>query len=255
MPYPLSIQMYTVRELTKTDFFGTLQKIADIGYAAIEGGPPAGTSDAEFKKRLDDLGMRISSAWAWPTKANAAEIAERAKLYGYTTITNGFWIPELETREKIQAAGEKLKASAEALAPYGLTFCVHNHWFEFDRLNGQLKYDLLLAAAGPAVQCELDIYWASNFGQMDVPAIVKQWADRTPLLHVKDGPLQQDAAQTAVGSGKLDVAACINAADPKVLKYLVVELDNYAHGHEKMMNAVRDSYHWLTSSGLGIGRK
>jgi sugar phosphate isomerase/epimerase len=110
-------------------------------------------------------------------------------------------------------------------------------------------------AAGPAVNAELDIYWASNFGVIDVPAVVSKYKSRIPLLHVKDGSLQKGDAMTAVGSGKLDVAACIKAADPKVLKYLVVELDEYVGGSDRVMDAVRESYQWLVKSGLGVGRK
>lgn len=239
----------------KQDALGTIRKIADIGYAAIEGGVPSGVRHDEFKKFLDDSGIHLSSTWAWPNAENVGELVETANFFGYRHVINGFGADQLKTREQIRQAGDRLKASADLLAPHGLTFCVHNHAWEFDRLDGELVYDLLLDAAGPDVAIELDLYWASNYGQIDVPGVVSKYKSRTPLLHVKDGPLVKGQPNTAVGSGQFDVTAAVQAADPGVLKYLVVELDNYVAGNDQMMDAVRDSYQWLTQSKLGSGRK
>ena len=75
---------------------------------------------------------------------------------------------------------------------------------------------------------------------------------RLPLLHIKDGTLEKDAPHVAVGSGKLDMPAIIGAADPNVLEWLMVELDNCA---TDMTEAVRQSYAYLTGQGLGAGNK
>jgi sugar phosphate isomerase/epimerase len=75
---------------------------------------------------------------------------------------------------------------------------------------------------------------------------------RLPILHIKDGMLEKDGPMTAVGSGKLDMPAIIGAADPTVLEWLVVELDRCA---TDMMEAVRQSYAYLTAQGLATGTK
>ena len=254
MPFPISLQMYTVRHLAKADHYAAVRQVADAGYAAIEGGVPTGTTPAEYKKFLDDLGLRISSHWAWPTKENIGQLSEQANLFGYQHLINGFGPKELDTPENIQKSADKLKASAEIAAEHGLQFCMHNHAWEFDRVGGQLVFDTLMNAGGPKLASELDIYWASNFGTIDVPAVVRRYASRIPLLHVKDGPLERGKPNTAVGAGKLNIADCLRAADPAALKYLVVELDDYTDGHENMMAAVRDSIRWLVDQGLAEGR-
>jgi len=83
-----------------------------------------------------------------------------------------------------------------------------------------------------------------------VPAVVRQYAKRIPCLHIKDGPLVQGKPHTAVGKGKMKMAPIIAAADPKVLEWLIVELDECA---TDMMQAVRDSYAYLTGEGLAEG--
>ena len=34
--YPISVQLYSVRDLVKNDFPGMLKKIADMGYVGVE---------------------------------------------------------------------------------------------------------------------------------------------------------------------------------------------------------------------------
>jgi hypothetical protein len=71
-------------------------------------------------------------------------------------------------------------------------------------------------------------------------------------LHIKDGPLVRDAPMVAVGSGKMDIPSVVAAADPAVLRWLIVELDTCA---TDMLEAVGKSYGYLVSKGLAKGRK
>lgn len=70
------------------------------------------------------------------------------------------------------------------------------------------------------------------------------------MLHVKDGTLEEGWWHTAIGSGALDMPAIINAADPAVLEWIIVELDNCK---TSMLDAVEESYRYLTSAGLAHG--
>ena len=71
--------------------------------------------------------------------------------------------------------------------------------------------------------------------------------DRAPLLHIKDGPLEQGTAHVALGDGKMDIAGIIAAADPDVLEWNVVELDDC---DTDMMTAVERSYRYLVDNAL-----
>ena len=55
----------------------------------------------------------------------------------------------------------------------------------------------------------------------------------------------------AVGKGKMNIRPIVTAADPAVLRWLVVELDECA---TDMLDAIRDSYTWLVSQGFAMGR-
>jgi sugar phosphate isomerase/epimerase len=254
-PYPISLQLYTVRDLLKTDYDGILRQIADAGYAGVETSVPQHMKPQQYKKFLDDLGLKWSGTWAWPSKENIKELKDNAALFGSNLITNGFGPDQYKSEKLVQEGADKLNACVDVCNENGLVFCMHNHAWELDEVpgTGQLGYHMILKKC-PKMMLELDCYWASNFGKIDVPALVKQYAKRAVQLHVKDGPLVKGEPNTAVGHGKLDVAACVKAADPSVTKWIIVELDHYTKGNDKMMEAVRDSFTYLTKSGLGKGK-
>ncbi len=56
----------------------------------------------------------------------------------------------------------------------------------------------------------------------------------------------------AVGSGKMSFRPILSAADPAVLRWLVVEMDACA---TDMLQAVKASYDWLVNQGMATGRK
>src|SRR5204863_7885528 len=61
----ISLQLYTVRDLTAKDFADTMKKVAQIGYRNIElAGYGNLKTAADAKKALDDAGLKVSGAHA-----------------------------------------------------------------------------------------------------------------------------------------------------------------------------------------------
>jgi sugar phosphate isomerase/epimerase len=252
MKPPISLQLYSVRETAKDDFLGVLKKVADFGYKGVEFAGLHGHDPKEVRKVLDDLGLVASSTHGPTANAdNVAEVVDTAGTLGYDMVISGWGRDKFKTLDGIKEAAEAFQAGAELLKQHGLRMGYHNHWWEFDEVDGRLGYEIFMELA-PDMFSQLDTYWACNFGKVDVPAIVEKYKARLPILHIKDGPLVQDEPHVAVGAGKMNVPAVVHAADPDVLEWLVVELD--ACGTD-MMQAVKESCQYLMDSGLGVGRK
>jgi len=248
---PISLQLYSVREQMKDDLAGTLKKVAELGYPAVEGGPPQGVAPEEFKKMLDDLGLRLSSSfYGLANEENVQAIVDYTALFGIQTLVAGYRREAWDTPDGIAEAAEALQASAERLQPHGIVQAYHNHWWELKDIDGRRGLEIFLEAA-PDVHSELDVYWACRFGEVDVPALLRKWGTRCSLLHVKDGPLVEGEPHVAVGAGKMDIPGIVAAADEATLQWLIVELDQCG---TDMMTAVGDSLEYLTSHGLGAGR-
>lgn len=251
-PKPLSVQLYTLRDSAKQDFPAVLRTVAEIGYKGVEFAGLHGHSAKDIRKIVDDLGLQVSSSHiALPNADNINQLVETEQILGNTRLVAGLGPDDFKTVDDAKRSAEKFQAAAVLAKRHGMTFGIHNHWWEFGKLgDGELVYDIILKTA-PDAFSELDVYWAAYAG-VDVPGIVATNKSRLPLLHIKDGSLEKDTPHLAVGDGKLDMPAIIGAADPNVLEWLIVELDGCA---TDMTEAVRQSYKYLTSHGLAAGNK
>jgi len=251
MKRPISVQLYSLRARAAADFAGVLKDVADIGYKGVETAGLQGKTAQEVRKMADDLGLVVSSAHTGvPATENLNEIVDTAKTLGYEYVISGLNADHFKTLDTIKEAAGKFQAAAELLKPHGLQMGYHNHWWEFDLVEGRYGYSRFLELC-PDVFSELDVYWACNFNRVDVPAVVKAHKKQVKLLHIKDGPLVQGQPHTAVGQGKMNIPAIVKAAG-KDTTWLVVELDECA---TDMTQAVRDSFTYLKKARLGFGRK
>jgi len=249
---PVSVQLYSLREASAKDFPAVISAVGDIGYAGVEPAGFYGLKPRELRKLVEDLGMQISSSHGpWATTDNLDEVIETAGELGVDLVSSGFGQEEFKDMDAVRRTAEKVNLMDERLRAAGLTLFLHNHWWEFEKIGDRLKYDVF-AELAPRVCFELDTYWAANFGAVDPAAVLKRHARRTPLLHIKDGPLVKDKPMVAVGRGKMSFRPILSAADPAVLRWLVVELDSCA---TDTLQALKESYDWLVGQGMAIGRK
>jgi sugar phosphate isomerase/epimerase len=251
---PVSLQLYSLRPDVYAgggDLPGVVRTVAEIGYKGVEFAGLYGNDPKDLGKLVSDLGMQVSSTHGGiPTEETIQQIADTELALGNTRLISGFGPDDFKTVDACKIAAGKFSKAAELLAPYGISFGFHNHWWEFFTLDGKYVYDILMEEA-PNVFSELDVYWCA-YGKGDPVKIISKYGARLPVLHIKDGPLTEGEPHTAVGSGVLDIPAIVGAADPNVLKWLIVELDNCK---TDMLAAVKQSYKYLTTSGLAEGNK
>ena len=240
---PIAVQLYSLRAESEKDFRKVLEDVAAMGYQGVE---PAGFYDmtpAGFRKVVEDLGMSVSSSHRpWATPDSLAEVIDTVGVLGLNKAAGGFGPDDFKDLDAIRRTADTVNGMTESLAAVGIDLFLHNHFWEFDLIDGRIAYDYL-AELCPGVKFEIDTYWASNFGANDPSEQVAKFKHRTPLLHIKDGPLEKGRAMVAVGQGKMDMASVIRAADPDVLEWLVVELDAC---DTDMTTAVRESYAYLS---------
>jgi sugar phosphate isomerase/epimerase len=247
---PIGLQLYTLRDWAAQDFPAVLKKVADIGYKGVEFAGLHGMDAQAVRALIDDLGLVACSAHGGiPTPENAQQIIDECGELGHTRLVTGPGGP-LDTMDDVLAAADRLAAGTEALGRSGVYLGLHNHWAEFQPVDGVLPEDVILEKA-PRLFAQLDVYWIA-VGGPDSAETVGRLKSRAPLLHIKDGPIDPPQPHTAVGQGVLDMPSIIAAADPNVLEWLIVELDSCA---TDMVQAVEDSYRYLIDNGLAAGNK
>ena len=248
---PISVQLYALREQSRSDFSQVLEDIASIGYAGVEPFSLFGMSPENFKTRVEDLGMQVSSSHhPWANRFEVAEVVDTIQGLGLNRAAAGFGQDDVKDQDSLKRTIDTINDLTSQLKPHGISLFLHNHWWEFVPVNGQLPYHAFYNEC-PDVQFEVDTYWAANFGACDPAEEVANVKERAPLLHIKDGPNERDKAHVAVGDGVLDIKGIINAADPNVLEWVIVELDAC---DTDMLEAIRGSYKFLTTEGLATGR-
>jgi len=225
---PIALQMYTLRDDAEKDFAGTIRKVAEIGYAAVELAGHGGLSVQELSGLLADNHLKVAGSHIAleVLESDLPKVIEENLALGNRHIV----IPYLgedrrRTAEDYKKVAETLNKYGESLQSSGMTLCYHNHDFEFQPLdNGQLGEDILLENTDPQlVKAEVDTYWVLKAGQ-DPVAFIQKHTGRVPLLHIKDMD-PADGSFAPVGTGKLPLDALIAAAPAVGVEYLIVEQD------------------------------
>lgn len=247
---PISVQLYSLREEAKKDFVGVLRQVAAMGYKGVEPAGLFGLDPGEARKIIEDMGMVISSNHGpWPSRDNLPEVIDVFGALGLDLVICGYGPSCFGDVESIRAAADDANFIIDKLQGAGMKLAVHNHWWEFNMIDGRLAYDIFMELC-PNMLCQIDTDHAANFGACDPVEQVAKYKSRIPILHLKDGTLIEGEAFMAIGSGKIDIPGCIKAADENVLQWLVVEIDNC---DTDMFQAVARSYTYLTSNGLAEG--
>lgn len=254
MRKPIGLQLYPFREALVADFEAGLARIAEIGYVAVEFLSLHGRSPESVAQVVDTLGLKVCASHVpSPTEETVESVVKEARVLQYTISVANTDRATLETEEQLTETAARLQEAAELLKGRNLRFALHNHWWEFrSRVAGRFAYDIIMEQA-PDLCAELDVYWAAYGGNTDASEVVATYRDRIPLLHVKDGTLEDTGAHTPVGSGALDIPAIVAAADPDVVEWLIVDL--LEDPEADMFESARESYRYLTAEGLAEGRR
>ncbi|HUS16772.1 MAG TPA: sugar phosphate isomerase/epimerase [Chloroflexia bacterium] len=230
----IGVQLYTLRDLTAADMIGTLRRLAEIGYRAVEFAGFGNSSPQAIKPVLDALGMQAIAAHIgiadWE-QAPARVFGDLHTLGAQYAVVPSV-APEDRTPEQMGPLLEKLARWGEASRAAGIRLAYHNHDFEFATGAGGTFYEALLAQTDPdLVQLELDVYWVQYAG-FDPVEILRANPGRVPLLHVKDmAPSGKDMA--VAGEGILPWDRILGAADAGGTEWFIVE-------HDRPVDALRD---------------
>ncbi|MGH2371659.1 MAG: sugar phosphate isomerase/epimerase family protein, partial [Chloroflexota bacterium] len=162
-------------------------------------------------------------------------------------------IPEARRRDAAgwREVAASLNRIGERCVGRGLSFGYHNHAFEFPEVpgaSGTRGLDIILGETDPKlVFWEPDVYWIAK-GGADPAAMIRQYAGRIPITHLKD--MTGDARQTfaEVGEGTLDWPAILAASQAAGVEWHCVEQDRC---DRPPLESARLSWHHLRSWGMG----
>lgn len=159
----------------------------------------------------------------------------------------------LEGGEKNAEFYENVKKFGELANKYGMKLCYHNHDFEFEKVDGEYKLDLLYKAISPELlSTQLDTCWV-NVGGENPADYIRKYAGRLEIVHLKDfagtkgGNMyaligNDDKKETAagsfeyrpLGSGLQNFPKILDAAKKSGAEWVVIEQDDPSMGKTRM---------------------
>lgn len=254
--FPIALQLYSVRDDMEADFAGTLKKVKSFGYDGVEFAGLFGHTAEEVKKMCADAGVTPISAHVPYDELKKGD--ETFKTYSdigckYIVIP---WIDGeyLAGGEKNAEFYENVKKFGELANKYGMKLCYHNHDFEFEKVDGEYKLDLLYKAVSPdLLSTQLDTCWV-NVGGENPADYIRKYAGRLEIVHLKDfagtkggnmyalignDDSKKEAAAGSfefrpLGSGLQDFPSILEASKEVGAHWVVVEQDEPSMGKSRM---------------------
>jgi sugar phosphate isomerase/epimerase len=233
----IGLQLYTLRDVIPADPKGVLKKVADAGYTKLEtygydNGKIFGMDFKEFSKYANGLGMKITSGHYPLALAKDLEKWEKAVLDAKAIGQEYMVVPYINAPERTTIEDYKnicaaLNKAGEICNKHGVRLNYHNHNFEFETLEGQLPYDVMLKELDPKkVGMEMDLYWVVFAGK-DPLAYFEKYPGRFEQWHVKDMDKEDRTKNADVGTGSIDFKPIFEKANQSGMKQFYVEQESY----------------------------
>lgn len=200
----VGLQLYSVRDDMKKDPVGTLKELAKMGYKHVEHANYIdrkfyGFTAKEFKKVLDDLGLRMPCGHTVMGK-NHWDAAKKdfTDAWKYTVEDAAYmgqkyvispWMDESmrKTYDDLVRYLDVFNLCGDLCQKSGMKFGYHNHWAEFtEELNGMKLFDIMMQRMDVnKVVMQLDI-GNMYIGGAKALDVIGQYPGKFEMIHVKD---------------------------------------------------------------------
>jgi len=229
-------QVWTIRKDIISDFASTLKKMAAMGYSEVEMCSPLGYSMAgfkplnemsgtEMKKIIEDAGLKCSSShFTGPELRNSLDNRiEWASQLGMKQMAQSMpSLPRNPTLDDWRKTAQELNQIGELTKEAGIQMVYHNHHFEFEKIDDQLIYDLLLDELDPdLVKMQFQVA-VVNVGYQAADYF-RKYPGRFISAHLADWSNEKES-ETPVGQGIVDWEDFFVAAKTGGVKNYFVEM-------------------------------
>jgi sugar phosphate isomerase/epimerase len=275
----IGVQLYTVGDVLRQDFDGTMKQVAAIGYKQVEFAGYFNKPPEEVRALLDGLGLKSPSTHIGMDllRRDLPAQIKIARVIGHEYIT----IPSLGRSETPMNTADAWKRVASEcnemgakVKAAGLKLAFHSHSGEFvDVGGGKTGMDVFIAETDPALFAfQMDLGWARVANQ-DPVAWFKRYPGRFRMWHIKDfenlsaaqsrqieafrnpaapggrggagSPVSQAGRPSPIGAGDINFRPILAAWQDAGLEYFFVEQDGAAQWPGGSLTSLTISYQAL----------
>ena len=198
---PVGLEMYSVRDQCKTDFPGTIEQVAKIGYKGVEFAGYWGRSAKEIRKMIDDHGLvtcgtHTQFADLQPDKIDAT--IEFNQILGNKFIICPYMTGK--TRADWLAHAQMFNDLSDKLKPLGLSTGYHAHQHDFQLIEGESAWDIFFGHTKQEVIMQLDTSNCRD-GGADPVVVLNKYPGRVRTIHIKPNG---GGAESIIGEDKIN---------------------------------------------------
>jgi sugar phosphate isomerase/epimerase len=250
----LGLQLLAYGQRQREDLPGVLAEVKEVGFDGAEaGGDGHGLLPAEvLLPAFRDAGLALTGV-----HVGYADCADEARLTDHIAflrqagsrflICSG--VGDSGSLAGYEAAAETFNTVGQRCLDAGLTFCYHNHAWEFQPLEGgrQGIQTLLERTCPTVVKLAIDVFWLHISG-VNPAEFLARYADRAGYYHFKDGAKTPDGQSfIELGQGEVDLIGARDEALRHLLDWIICEQD---HSELEPKASIGQSFEYLKQIGL-----
>ena len=214
------IQLYSLRDITATDFEGALREVSAMGYTSVEPAGFFGHSAEQVKAWLQQYSLSISSTHSGFNDLD--DDFEGTVKYHKAIGNKRYIVPGVDTttKEALDIAVAKFNKYGPMLADHGIQLGYHNHDREF-LLNSDRIIPIHYFMEKTSAKFQIDTYWAFVAQKNPVEVLSAFRSRLIGCIHLKDGRTYPKVAGCALGEGSAPVRDVIAKAKDMNLEMIV----------------------------------
>jgi sugar phosphate isomerase/epimerase len=227
---PVALQLFSVREDAAKDLPGVLKQVAEMGYDGVEFAGYYDYSAEDLRALLDENGLRCAGTHTG-INTLADDVFEETVAFNKILGNPYLIVPGLpeEYRDSIDAwkrTAERFNELAEKAAAAEMRVGYHNHFHEFQPMDGEIPWDVFFGNTREDVIMQADTGNALH-GGADVVEYIKKYPGRAVTVHLKEYKDGWD--QAVIGQGDVNWQELFTTCEAQgITTWYIVEQENYA---------------------------
>lgn len=235
-PTPFGFQVWTLREQLFADLEGTLKKLAGMGYTEVEMCSPIGYKGSfdrfadmggiKMRKIIEGQGLICESSHYGMGELRdklQQSIDWSLEMGIKQVVCSSFWLPKDCSMDDYRRSCDELNEIAVKVKEAGMQAGFHNHHMEFDKIDGELVYDVLLEELDPElVKMQFQVA-VVNIGYKAADYF-RKYPGRFFSAHLSDWSKEDPEKAVPIGQGIVDWDEFYEAASVGGVQNYFVEM-------------------------------
>ncbi|QDV36225.1 sugar phosphate isomerase/epimerase family protein [Tautonia plasticadhaerens] len=153
--HAIALQLWTIRDAMASDADEALRRVKAAGFRAVEvAPPPPGLTPGRLAECLSRYELAVVSIHGdLPIPTNIDRLTRDARAFRCPKVVWHGWPrdPRFDSLAGVHALASACNQAGVIARDHGLRFGLHNHWWEFEPVEGELPARLLHGLLHPDI--------------------------------------------------------------------------------------------------------